>query len=392
MSGPTRPRPTGTAPAGTGPAGTGPADASAFGAPSAADRAVKRRRLLDILAARQQLDPSVTGIALTSHAAVSWYLDGARTHVSLAGDPVLAVLVDTDADTVVTTVSERARLEAEELPAGSRIHELGWDEPVTRAWAGRPGILAESDLAGELRAARAQLLPAELGRFRALGRDAALVLTEVLANASPGIREQKVATAVGAGLLHLGIDPLVLLVAGRSRLGHRHPLPTDATIGDRAMVVACGRRNGLIVNLTRWVRFGAADPAEADATARILEVEAAYFAATRPGAELSDVLARGSAAYGAHGFDAEESRRHHQGGPAGYNGRDPRAVPGLPDVVQGGQAFAWNPSAPGAKVEDTVVIGGRSGDGPGGIEVLTVDPRWPVTVLHGLARPAELQL
>jgi hypothetical protein len=347
------------------------------------DGPVKRDRVLAILA-----ESAAERIALTSHAAVSWYLDGARTHVSLAGDPVLAVLVDRNGDTVVTPASERARLEAEELPAGIRIREVDWQAPLHSVWAGEPRVLAETAVAAELRAARAQLLPAELDRFRALGRETAAVLTDVLGAAEPGQTEIAVTAAVGARLLERGIDPLVLLAAGRSRLGNRHPLPTPSALGDRAMVVVCARRHGLIINLTRWVRFGKPVAAETDATARILEVEAAYFTATRPGAAVSEVLERGSAAYGVHGFDADEWRRHHQGGPAGYNGRDPRAIAGLPDRVQTGQAFAWNPSAPGAKVEDTVVIGPE----PSSPEVLSVDPRWPSTLVHGLARPAELSL
>jgi len=347
-----------------------------------ADRAVKRERVLGILATRP-----ADALALTSHAAVSWYLDGARTHVSLAGDPVLAVLVDAAGDTVITTGSERARLEAEELPAGIRVREVDWQSPLASAWAEVPGVLAEADVAADLRAARARLLPAELDRYRTLGRETAAVLTEVLAAAEPTQTERAVTATVGARLLERGIDPVVLLAAGRSRLAHRHPLPTTATLGDRAMVVVCARRHGLIVNLTRWVRFGEQLGAEADATARILEVEAAFFSATRPGALVSHVLAGGSAAYGAHGFEPGEWRRHHQGGPAGYNGRDPRAVTGLPDRVQAGQAFAWNPSAPGAKVEDTVLIG--AGDGP--VEVLTVDQGWPTTPVHGVPRPAELR-
>ena len=202
----------------------------------------------------------------------------------------------------------------------------------------------------------------------------------------PRQSERAVLARVADRLVARGIDPLVLLAAGRSRLGYRHPLPTDGPIGDRATVVVCGRRHGLIANLTRWVRFGAARPGEADATARILKVEAEYFAATVPGASVSQVLRAGSAGYAAHGFEVGEWRRHHQGGPAGYNGRDSRAIPGLPDRVASGAAFTWNPSAPGAKVEDTVLVTAE------GVEALTVDPRWPTISVRGRARPAELAL
>jgi hypothetical protein len=67
-------------------------------------------------------------------------------------------------------------------------------------------------------------------------------------------------------------------------------------------------------------------------------------------------------------------------------GRDPRATPDAVDLVTDGGAFAWNPTAPGVKVEDTVVLeGGRA-------TVLTVDPAWPTVEVRGLARPSELQL
>ena len=56
-----------------------------------ADRAVKRRRVLDILDAAGR-----DSLLLTSHTALTWYLDGSRVHISVAGDPVAAVLVGRD--------------------------------------------------------------------------------------------------------------------------------------------------------------------------------------------------------------------------------------------------------------------------------------------------------
>ena len=97
-----------------------------------------------------------------------------------------------------------------------------------------------------------------------------------------------------------------------------------------------------------------------------------------------EAFAAGIAAYGRAGFDRDEWRRHHQGGAAGYAGRDPRGTPAVTDPVQVDQAFAWNPTAAGAKVEDTVLVRAD------GIEVLTVDPRWPTTRVAGRDRPIEL--
>ncbi|QEO16062.1 M24 family metallopeptidase [Agromyces intestinalis] len=326
---------------------------------------------------------------LRSHGAVSWYLDGVRTHVSLSGDPVVGVVVRRDGDEVRVFANEAERFAAEELlPSdAAAIVPVPWHEPLLPALGGPslPRVLDETDLAAELRAARASLLPGETARYRALGRTAAEVLTDVAAAADPAQAEREVAAAIAGGLAARGIDPLVVLVAGASRLGVRHPLPTAAPLGRRAMLVACGRRAGLIANLTRWVRFGAAEPDEQDASSRILHVEAGFLVATRPGRRLDAVLADGVAGYARHGFAADEWRRHHQGGAAGYVGRDPRAVPGAADRVQVGQAFAWNPSAPGAKVEDTMLLGAS------GFDVLTSDPRWPSLEIGGLARPIELE-
>jgi Xaa-Pro aminopeptidase len=342
------------------------------------DRPAKRARVLELLDRRR-----VPAVVLRSHTAVAWYLDGARTHVSLAGDPIAAVVVRPDGDEVRAFANEADRLLAEELGDGSGLDvvRVPWHDPLVPSGL---DALEEADAATELRAARASLLPGELARYRALCREVAEALTDAALAASPSETERAVAARLAGDLAARGIDPLVILVAGRARLAHRHPLPTGSPIGDRAMLVVCGRRHGLIANATRWVRFGPADPGEADATRRILDVEAAFLDATVPGATLGEVFAAGAAAYAAHGFDADEWRTHHQGGAAGYAGRDPRAVPGASDLVQPGQAFAWNPTAPGAKVEDTVLIG------PGGVEVLTVDPRWPTVGVASRRRPAEL--
>lgn len=349
----------------------------------ASDRAVKRARVLDILDHSGDAD----SVLLTSATAVSWYLDGGRHGVSLAADPIVAVRVARDADEVFVTSNETARLVDEELPTGVVVHDRPWFEPLAVLASARS--LREQDVDAELRAARAVLLPGERQRFRSLSADAAMAATDVLLDAEPGWSERRVAAEVAERLVAAGADPLVLLVAGESRASLPHPLPTDAPLGRRAMLVICARRDGLITNLSRWVSFGPLTGDERDAERRILRVEAAAFDATVPDAALSDVLAVIAPAYPANGFDADQWRRHHQGGAAGYAGRDPRATPSTTDVVRLGQAFTWNPWAPGAKVEDTVLLAGTP-EGPE-IEPITVDERWPTTDVAGRARPVTLE-
>ena len=342
------------------------------------ERGVKRARLLDLLDRE-----GAERIVLTSATALGWYLEGARSHVSLAAPPIVAAVVDRSGDTVLATDNEVDRLIGEELPAGVDVRVVPWDQPLPLPAAA--GTLTEDDVAAELRRLRVPLLPAETARFAALGADTSAALTRVLGRAQPQHRELDVAAEVAAEIVRLGAEPLVVLVGGGSRTGVRHPLPTAASLGRRALVVVCARRHGLIINVSRSVAFAPPTATEEDAQRRILGVEAAYFDALVPGTTLATVFRAGCRAYGLHGFDPDEWRRHHQGGVAGYAGRDPRATDVTDDPIRIGQAFAWNPTGDGAKVEDTVLLTEH------GLQVLTADPAWPTVAYGGRRRPDILR-
>jgi Xaa-Pro aminopeptidase len=350
----------------------------------AKDRHVKRERLLRILD-----DRDADAMLLTSAPSLAWYLDGARIHVSLAADPIVSMRVSRGGDELVLSSNERDRLVAEELPAGLELREYEWHEPAPV----RDG-LPESAIARELRAARRELLPGELARYRSLCMDAAVAATDALFACTPEWSERRLAAEVGRALIAAGADPLVLLVAGSSRSRHPHPLPTDAPLGSSAMLVICARRDGMIANLTRSISFDEIGAEARDRQRRIFDVEAAAFDSMRPGVQLREVLAVIARAYQAAGLGNERWRHHHQGGAAGYAGRDPRATPWADDTIVFGQAFSWNPWVPGAKVEDTVLLT-RAEQQPGGehpvLEPLTFDPRWPTIEIAGRARPDVMQ-
>ncbi|MDQ5862891.1 MAG: M24 family metallopeptidase [Actinomycetota bacterium] len=356
---------------------------------SAADRAIKRRRVLDILDAKGQ-----DSLLLTTHTALAWYLDGSRVHISLAGDPIAALLVDRDGDHLVTFNNEAGRIAAEELPGGVSLHTVPWYGNLHEAAAavghsagGRAGApLAEASVATELRAARQQLLPGESARYAHLSAELAGIMTDVLSTARPDTTELELVSALAGRVVGAGAEPLVLLCNGSSRSDFRHPLATHAPLGRRAMAVVCARRDGLVANITRWVRFDAGTPGELDAESRIAAVEADTFDATVPGARLDHVFSEIKAAYVRHGFSAEQWEQHHQGGPAGYAGRDPRVTAAATDTVVLNQPFTWNPSGPGVKIEDTVQLT------ESGVKVLTMDERWPAATVNGLKRPVTLQL
>ncbi|BDG05224.1 M24 family metallopeptidase [Anaeromyxobacter oryzae] len=352
-------------------------------------------RKLDALR-RAALRDGVGAVRLRGLDWTSWVGCGGSAAVLLAAETGVAdVLVSADGAWVLTDEIERARLQAEELPPGLEMFAARWwDRGAADAFADRirgAGALAsdrprpgERPLPPEVVALRRSLGPEELERYRALGRDAAAAVSDVLRAARPDWTGFQLAGAAAGALWSRGVAPaLVLAGDARRLLLYRHPTPTSDRLGDRAMLVVCARRHGLYANLTRFVYFRDPTAEEARRGADVTRIEAAALDASRPGATLGAVLDALVAAYAAAGYAGEEAR-HHQGGTCGYLSRDAVAVPGSTVPLEAGGAVAWNPSLPGAKVEDTFVIGAD------GLENLTVDPRWPVERIAGRARPLPL--
>lgn len=350
---------------------------------NAADRAVKRRRVLNIMDAA-----GTDSLLLTSNTSLCWYLDGSRMHISLAGAPIAAMLVTRSGDHLVTFNNEAERMAAEEVPPGVSVHAAPWHgslETVAGELAGSNPV-AESEVAAQLRRARQAFLPAESARYAQLNADTAAALTDVLSRATPGTTEFEIAAQLASRIVAMGAEPLVLLCNGTGRSAFRHPLPTHSPLGRRAMAVVCARRNGLVANVTRWVRFDGGTPTELDAESRLVAVEADIFDATVPGVRLNSIFREIQRSYARHGFGPDQWTLHHQGGVAGYAGRDPRATAATEDEVVLNQTFTWNPSGPGVKIEDTVQLT------ESGIAILSVDPRWPTVSVNGLQRPLTLEL
>ncbi len=348
----------------------------------------KRRRVHDLLAA---LD--LDALVLRSPGNVAWYTGGGRSHVLALQDVgTVDLVVTAGGERVVVPRNEVDRMLSEELgELDPDVHVVGWAEDRVAALPSGPRVGFDvappgaRDVAGDVEVLRRSLTTWEVDRYRSLGRDVAKVFTDVVSDAEPNDTERALAAALGGALLEIGADPIVLLVGGEPRIAkHRHPLPTTGRLGGLAMVVACARRDGLVAALTRLVAFGGLTPELTDSYARLLEVERAFLEATRPGRDVGSAYRSGAAAYAVHGFPADEAERHHQGGPIGYFARDYVATADTSAVVATAQAFAWNPSVPSLKVEDTVLAGSDS------TEVLTVDPRWPTAIVGGLARPLVL--
>jgi len=333
----------------------------------------------------------------------AWATCGAASYVNTAASEGEATLVITPtARYLVTNNIEAPRLEQEE-----HLADQGWEFRIT-PWHETYNVISEltrglkvgadvplpgaTNLAVQMARLRMNLLPEEREHFRSLARLQAEAMDQAIRAARPGQTEYEIAALLAYETERRGVQCIVNLIATDERIfSFRHPLPTPRRLERYAMLVACGRQRGLVCSCTRLVYFGRLPEELRRKMEAVARIDATFIAATRPGRTIGEVFERGCAAYVETGFP-NEWRLHHQGGPAGYEGREAIGVPGLADAVEVGQVYAWNPSITGTKSEDTILVGQDRN------EVLTEIPGWPLisVTLPGeeepILRPAILEM
>jgi antitoxin VapB len=336
------------------------------------------------------------GVLLNSQHNFSWLTAGGTNGVDLSTQAgVASLLVRNDGKCfLLANRIEMPRLLAEELSVDDfEPVEFAWEEEQAES-----SFLADTSLAllgdgvalgtdlplsakfrmveGALARCRYQLTEAEIERYRLLGHDAGIAIGDLVRTLAPGQTEQEVARLAIAALAARGIHSIVTLVAADERLQNfRHPVPTKSRWKKVLMVVVCARRNGLIASLTRIVCAGTVPDELKRRTLAAARVNAELLSSTRPqvtGADLYRIAAR---AYTEAGFAGQE-QLHHQGGACGYRPRDWVAHPSCAEKVQVNQAFAWNPSITGTKVEETCIAFAD------GIAAITSTPDWPQISVH----------
>jgi len=322
-------------------------------------------------------------LLLTGTDNFAWFTCGGSSYVNQAAESgVGALLIHRDRKTLITNNVERGRLLDEEMDGQGFIEEAPrWTEDAVDAIVARvaPGQKIISDLPSsiatslpnEVVALRRSLTPEEVTRYCALGRDVGEAIGEACMLIEPGVTEYEVAATLANEHYVRGIVPIVVLIAADARLRqYRHPLPTMNQVTRIVMLVVCGRRHGMIVSATRLVHFGQMEDELLRKHKAVTAVDAAFIAATKPGARIGKVFKTGLEAYRAEGFP-DEWKLHHQGGPTGYAARDYRATADVKEVVAPYQAFAWNPSITGTKSEDTIIAA------PEGPEIISLSPSFP---------------
>jgi Xaa-Pro aminopeptidase len=231
---------------------------------------------------------------------------------------------------------------------------------------------AAQNVEGRIARLRATLVPAEIPRYLAFGAEIGAAIGQMMRELTPGMTELDVARRVTATVLGLGAYPNVLLVAADRRIAsYRHPVPTAAPWRQRLLVACCPEREGQVVAISRLVATGSVDDdfrVRTHATARVF---GALLQATVAGATGAQLFAAAAKAYSDNGFPNEELL-HHQGGVIACRSREWVAHPASDMVVEPPQAFAWNPTVTGTKVEETVLLHDDNR-----LQVVTASPDWP---------------
>lgn len=328
----------------------------------------------------------------------AWVTAGAGSAVLLTAEMGVAEVLVTAQDAwVLTDEIEAGRLQDEELPANFRLQVNPWADGAAReafvreatnggkVCSDRP-TATETPLPQLLVNYKRVLMQGELERYRQIGQKASAAMTEVLSNAKPTWTEYQLAGAGAEALWARGLHPALTLVAGERRLPlYRHATPSNEAIAQMAMMVFCARGYGLYANLTRFVCFGKQDK-YAQLHQHVREIEAQALDSCKPGVSLNAVYHQLKQAYEQHGYE-RAIREHHQGGTCGYLAREIVANPDTSDTLAANMAMAWNPSLPGAKIEDTFVL---LEDGK--LENLTFDPSFPSVEIAGRLRPVLLEI
>ena len=354
----------------------------------------KHQRIINLLEAHD-----LDGLLLKQVANFAWATDGAASYINTASSyGTGTLLVTRDARHLITNTIEAPHYEHEEklLEAGWELHVDPWyvaSDTVEKLVKGLklgadhayPGA---RDLTTSLAITRSYLDKKEQEKFRALSRLCAQAMEEAVHATQPGMTEYHIAGILSQATLKREVQPIVNLVASDERIFKiRHPLPTGKVLDAYAMLVLCGRQNGLVCSVTRLVHFGTLPDELKQKSKAVAAIDATMIAATRPGVKAADIFKATKTAYANNGYP-DEYKLLHQGGAAGYTPREYFISPELDIAVQAGQVFAWNPSIAGCKSEDTILIGEKEN------EILTATEGWPMIPISVdgriLERPAIL--
>lgn len=353
---------------------------------------IKVGRLINIMN-RRDLD----AIYLKRQDNFAWLTCGGINYVGLGEMGNCGLLVTRGGEKyAVTNRIEEPRMRDEEKleEMGFSIHAQTWyenafeGEEIARIVpSGKVGRDhgSENNVANDVKLSRFSLTQAEIERYQEGGYLTARAIEETISSIRPGDTELQTVGRLACIIRSHGLDVVSSMCAADERISkYRHPVPTGKVIRERVQLGGNMRYKGLIVCCTRLLNFVPVTEQLRRQYIANVEIDCALQLASRPGSTFVSALEAGRAAYEARGY-GEEFRKHHQGGPIGYAGRDYRVDFSTPGVIAENQAFCWNPSITGTKSEDTM-ISTASGIIP--VSRPVIAPKLQVTVGgHTFVRP-----
>jgi len=356
---------------------------------------MKKNRIYHLLE-----NKGLDGLVLTKNSNIAWLASGMDNRVVYTSEEGAAKLIVLKDNILVLTNNIEAERVTKEEGLGKKDFQV-----MTNQWYERdllddltrdyhlgadcylPGV---NNLQEEIKELRFSLLPGEIKKYIILGRETSQIMSKICKNTRRGETENEIRGRLAQKLWGKNINSHLILIGSDERIfAYRHPIPKDKKIRKYVMVVVCAERDGLIVNMTRFVYFGIIPQELKEKLWAVAKVDASFILNTKIGLKVADIFQAAISTYKEVDYP-DEWKLHHQGGATGYETRDYIATPDSLQIVQPNQAFAWNPSIKGAKSEDTILVTEK------GYEIITDDPDWPKIEINykgkKMARPAILQL
>ncbi len=318
------------------------------------------------------------------------WLTGARTYIAISSERGVAEgIVTQDQCAIISNAIEAGRLREEE--GLTEIKEYVWWDGAERqklidtALNGAQPLSDIPGLPAPLEQVRLTFNATEVAELTDLGKRAGRAIARAARALRPELTEFEAAGLLAHEVYQEGLLPVVNLCAGAERLQtRRHPLPTGARLGARALLVLSARAKGAVLSVSRAVSFAPLTVQEQHEYLQLLEVEAAGLEVAERHGTLEELFFAMGDEYARLGRPAE-IEKHHQGGLAGYRPRESRAEPGNRLRIQDGMLVALNPTFPNFKVEDTFLLA------EGKLKDLTLHD-WPTLTVQGRGRPEILHV
>lgn len=199
-------------------------------------------------------DNGLSALCFTTSKNFAWFSCGGDNHVEITNRKgVATIVVTSEKKYLVTNNIESGRMVAEEIEdQGFEVMETPWHDDKRYDIIGEVGgekIGTDFAFPGaefmdeQIAPLRYSLTPGEIDRYREVGRLTGAALEESCEEIEPGQTEHEIGSVMAQHLLSWGVVPAVILIAVDDRIEKfRHPIPTEKKMDKCGMLVTCGRK------------------------------------------------------------------------------------------------------------------------------------------------------